>query len=87
MKIIIIGGGLAGLNCAVELLDRGADVTVLEGTSIHGGKAASWRDDDGHSVDLGRHLVTPLYEHFLELLIKVDAEHNLILKAGHYYPA
>ena len=33
MKIIIIGGGLAGLNCAVELLDRGADVTVLEGKS------------------------------------------------------
>ena len=87
MKILVIGGGLAGLTCAVELAERGADVTVLESTPILGGKAASWRDTDGHIVDLGQHVVTPLYEHFLALLRKVDAERNLIWKDGHYYLA
>jgi zeta-carotene desaturase len=84
MKILILGGGLAGLSAAVELLDRGHEVTVLEGAKMLGGKAASWRDEEGDIVDLGQHVVTPLYQHFLALLRKVGAERNLIWKEGDY---
>src|SRR5215475_15926778 len=84
MKTIIIGGGLAGLPCAVELLEAGIDVTVLESTFFLGGKAASWRDSDGDIVDFGQHVVTPLYKNLLALLRKVGAEHNIIWKEGEY---
>ncbi|MEE8263917.1 MAG: FAD-dependent oxidoreductase [Gammaproteobacteria bacterium] len=87
MKTVIIGGGLAGLACAVELVDRGTEVTILECAPILGGKAASWRDEDGDIVDLGQHVVTPLYKHLLGLLKKVEAYNNLIWRDGHYYLA
>ena len=84
MNVLILGGGLAGLSCAVELIDQGHDVTLLEAQPNLGGKAASWRDVDGDLVDLGQHVVTPLYQHFLRLLDKVGATGNLIWKEGEY---
>ncbi len=86
-RVIIVGGGLAGLACAIELIDHGLDVTVLESSPILGGKAASWHDEDGDIVDLGLHVVTPLYEHLLELLRKVGAHENIVWRDGNYYLA
>jgi len=34
MKVIVIGAGLAGLACAVELADNGYEVEVLEKLSL-----------------------------------------------------
>lgn len=42
MRVTVIGAGVAGLCCAVELAERGADVEVLERTALLGGSAASW---------------------------------------------
>jgi squalene-associated FAD-dependent desaturase len=83
----VIGSGLAGLSCALELAEHGVAVTVLESQQASGGKAASWRDEDGHIVDSGQHVVTPLYQHLLALLKKIGAEDKLIWKDGHYYIA
>src|SRR3989442_5465857 len=54
-KVIIAGGGIAGLCCAYELMKRGHDATVLEasghtggaGRSIHHPLTAGAHDDPG----------------------------------------
>jgi len=43
-SVVIMGGGLAGLQTGVELSSRGFKVTVLEKCGIPGGKLKSWRD-------------------------------------------
>ncbi len=40
-SVVIIGGGVAGMSAAHELMERGFDVTVLERATIPGGKARS----------------------------------------------
>jgi geranylgeranyl pyrophosphate synthase/uncharacterized protein with NAD-binding domain and iron-sulfur cluster len=47
-SVIVLGGGVAGMSAAHELIERGFDVTVLERRDIAGGKARSIRVvDDG----------------------------------------
>ena len=43
-KVIVIGGGLAGLSCAFELIQAGVEVTVLEARPRLGGRVISYRD-------------------------------------------
>lgn len=40
-KVAILGGGVAGLSAAHELIERGFDVAVYESKTIPGGKARS----------------------------------------------
>lgn len=42
MNVTIIGAGVAGLCCAVELAERGADVEVLERSEHLGANSCSW---------------------------------------------
>jgi uncharacterized protein with NAD-binding domain and iron-sulfur cluster len=41
--VLVLGGGVAGMSTAHELMQRGFDVTVLEATDTPGGKARSVR--------------------------------------------
>lgn len=55
MRVIVIGAGLGGLSAAAHLSRRGHDVTVVERTSIPGGRAglvaeAGFRLDNGPTV-------------------------------------
>jgi len=43
-KVVIVGGGLAGLSCAYELTRQGLHVTVLEARPRLGGRVVSYRD-------------------------------------------
>jgi glycine oxidase len=43
VKVTVIGAGVAGLTCAVELADRGVDVEVLERSGSLGERACSWQ--------------------------------------------
>ena len=43
-KVIIIGGGVAGMTAAHELSSRGFDVVVYELRNIPGGKARSFKN-------------------------------------------
>lgn len=40
-KVVILGGGVAGMSAAHELIERGFDVTIYERQSMAGGKARS----------------------------------------------
>src|SRR5262245_23989291 len=50
-SVVIMGGGLAGMQAGVELAARGFKVTVLEKTSAPGGKLKSWRDKNFGPAD------------------------------------
>lgn len=43
-SVVVVGGGLAGMQAGVELAARGFKVTVLEKSATPGGKLRSWRD-------------------------------------------
>lgn len=56
--IHIVGAGLAGLSCAVELASAGMRVVVHEAAGQGGGRCRSYRDDVlGAVVDNGNHLL------------------------------
>jgi renalase len=52
MAVVVVGGGLAGVACAVELMSAGVPVRVLERAHTVGGRMAS-RRIAGRPVDLG----------------------------------
>jgi 15-cis-phytoene desaturase len=77
-EVIVIGGGLAGLSCAVALADAGLRVTVLEGTRELGGRARSWvHQPSGDVVDIGPHLVHSEYANFLQFLQRLGTRGNI----------
>ncbi len=51
-----MGGGLAGINAALELADRGARVTLVERAQVLGGLCRSVPDPVAGRVDTGQHV-------------------------------
>ncbi|MFN5206172.1 MAG: NAD(P)-binding protein, partial [Pseudanabaena sp.] len=47
MRVVIAGGGLAGLSCAKYLVDLGHQPILLERSNVLGGLVAAWKDADG----------------------------------------
>ncbi len=78
-SVLIMGGGFGGMHAACELLDRGLAVTILEKSSMLGGKLKSWRDKTfgippndpnwkGHPHDHGAHAVWGFYNNLREFM-------------------
>ena len=66
---LIIGGGLAGLTCAVGLRDSGLKIIVLESSDSLGGRARSWIDPKtSDPIDIGPHIFLSEYPNMLKLL-------------------
>src|SRR6266850_7454821 len=42
MRVVVIGAGVAGLTCALELAERGAGVVVLDRGAALGSSSCSW---------------------------------------------
>jgi uncharacterized protein with NAD-binding domain and iron-sulfur cluster len=69
VDVAVIGGGLAGLACAVALADSGLRVIVVERDGRLGGRAGSWTDSEtGDAVDVGPHVMHSEYHNMLALL-------------------
>jgi phytoene dehydrogenase-like protein len=66
-RVIIVGGGIAGLVCATELRERGREVLVLEASDAVGGRI---RTDtvDGFRVDRGFQVLLTAYPTCREVL-------------------
>jgi squalene-associated FAD-dependent desaturase len=61
-EAIVVGGGWAGVAAAIELVDRGARVLLLESRRMWGGRATSWPDPRlGDPVDNGQHVLLGCY--------------------------
>jgi phytoene dehydrogenase-like protein len=58
--VVVIGAGLAGLRCAVDLAARGREVVVLEASDRVGGRQRTDRVD-GFTLDRGFHVLNTAY--------------------------
>ena len=74
--VAIIGGGWAGLACAVELADAGVPVTLFEAARQLGGRARRV-DWDGIPIDNGQHLMVGAYRETLRLMARLGTSHLL----------
>ncbi|GAX75350.1 hypothetical protein CEUSTIGMA_g2794.t1 [Chlamydomonas eustigma] len=80
LRVAIVGGGLAGLSTAVELLDQGHEVDIYEGRQWIGGKVASYVDKDGNHIEMGLHVFFGCYFNLFRLMAKCGVLENLLLK-------
>ncbi len=66
--VVIVGAGMAGLACALDLRAAGADVVVVEATSRPGGRVRTVTFPDGRWVEAGGEWVDTSHEHVHSLL-------------------
>ena len=80
-KVIIIGGGFAGLSAATALASDGVSVLVIEARPSLGGRATAFRDSKtGERIDNGQHVFFGCYEETFRFLRRIGAESNLRLQ-------
>ncbi|HVQ31517.1 MAG TPA: hydroxysqualene dehydroxylase HpnE [Vicinamibacteria bacterium] len=69
MRVVVVGGGFAGLAAAIRLQEQRHDVLLLERRGVLGGRATSYRDAaSGEDVDNGTHLMIAGYGATLDLV-------------------
>ena len=69
-RVVVVGGGLAGITAAIALAESGADVTLLEARPRLGGATCSFRRD-GLIVDTGQHVFLGCCSAYRGLLAKL----------------
>jgi squalene-associated FAD-dependent desaturase len=79
--IAVIGGGWAGLSCAVELSLTGHQVTLLESAKQLGGRARRVPFGD-QAVDNGQHVLIGAYRHTLALFKRLNLPIDELLHRG-----
>ena len=73
-RVVVIGGGFAGLAAGVALAERGIGVTVLEARPHLGGRAYSFQDAaTGTTIDNGQHAMMGCYTETLAFLERIGA--------------
>jgi squalene-associated FAD-dependent desaturase len=74
LKVAVVGGGLAGLTAALELVDAGADVTVHEARPTLGGAVQTLPAREGDPEpppDNGQHIALGCFTEYLRFLDRV----------------
>ncbi|MGH2534986.1 MAG: FAD-dependent oxidoreductase [Thermomicrobiales bacterium] len=59
--VVVVGAGMAGLTCAVELTRAGREVVVLEAEDAVGGRVRTDLHPDGYLLDRGYQVVLDAY--------------------------
>ncbi len=72
-SVAVIGGGWAGLTCAIELGAQGKEVTLYESNPVPGGRARRVTLPSGLTCDNGQHLLLGAYTETLRQLARVHA--------------
>jgi uncharacterized protein with NAD-binding domain and iron-sulfur cluster len=73
-RVVVIGGGFAGLSAAAALAERGARVLVADARAPLGGRATAFRDrETGELVDNGQHVLLGCYRATFEFLRRIQA--------------
>lgn len=78
-KIIIIGGGISGLTCAHELVEKGFSVILIEKDSILGGVAKSRRDINGIPSENSLRVYAPYYNNIFDIMKRIPLADNINL--------
>ena len=78
IRVIIIGGGLAGLAGGVALAEAGAAVTLYERRSILGGRASSFvHPSGGELVDNCQHILLRCCTNLMDFYKKLGVENGI----------
>jgi zeta-carotene desaturase len=83
-RVLVLGAGPAGLSAAARLLERGqgeVQVRVVHAERFVGGKAASWRDADGHVVEHGWHMLVGFYDNLFALMARAGIRRDEALRS------
>src|SRR6266702_3848683 len=78
-RVVVVGGGLAGLAAALSCADGGARVTLLEARPRLGGATFSFQRE-GLSVDNGQHVFLRCCVAYLRFLDRVGARDRTVLQ-------
>ena len=78
-RVVVIGGGLAGIAAALDCAAAGADVTVLEVRPRLGGAAYSF-ERDGLWLDNGQHVFLRCCEAYRSLLGRLGSAGETVLQ-------
>lgn len=89
-KIVIVGGGVAGLTAAHELKERGFRVTIYEREPVCGGKARSFAVPSGYKcndivglpAEHGFRFFPGFYRHLIDTLARIPARKAVGTKAA-----
>ncbi len=77
-KVIIAGGGLAGISAAVFLNKKGYEVELYESTPKLGGRTFSYIDKFSNRIyDNGKHILAGWYKNTLDLLELLNTKDKL----------
>ena len=72
--VVILGGGIAGIAAALDLLDTGHTVTLVEARNFLGGRAFSFTDaKTGLTLDNGQHVIVGCCAEFISFLDRLGA--------------
>jgi squalene-associated FAD-dependent desaturase len=73
-RVVVIGGGLAGISAAIEVAERGLPVTLLESRPWLGG--ATWSfGRRGLTIDNGQHAFLRCFTAYQDLLTRLGVSH------------
>jgi squalene-associated FAD-dependent desaturase len=78
-RVVVIGGGLAGITAALDCADAGADVTLLEARGWLGGATFSI-ERDGLWMDNGQHVFLRCFDAYRSLLARLGVGANVVLQ-------
>ena len=79
LRVLVVGGGVAGIATAVQLVAQGAQVTLLEKRPFLGGRAFSISNANGHEQDNGQHIVLGACIEYLRLLTRLGVRDKIVL--------
>jgi len=78
-RVVVIGGGLAGIVAALDCADAGADVTLLEVRRRLGGAVYSF-ERDGLQIDNGQHVFMRCCAAYRALLERLGSEGSVSIQ-------
>ncbi|MET7302906.1 hydroxysqualene dehydroxylase HpnE [Embleya sp. NPDC005575] len=78
-RMVVIGGGLAGITAALAAADTGVDVTLLEGRPRLGGATFSLRRDDMW-LDNGQHVFLRCCTEYISFLERIGSADKVYLQ-------
>ncbi len=83
MRVAVVGGGLAGLSAALELVDAGVDVTLHEARPTLGGAVQTLPERDGDPQpppDNGQHIALGCFTEYLRFLDRIGESASYVRK-------